>query len=57
MGLYVNTMPCSLYPDRDPVPILQEANMAQGPIWTDVENYVPTMIRFLDNLAHGKLLY
>jgi len=57
MGLYVNTMPCSLYPDRDLVPILQEANLAQGSIWTGVENYVPTKIRFLDNLAHGKWLY
>jgi len=30
---------------KDPVPILQEAGWASGPVWTGAENLVPTGIR------------
>jgi hypothetical protein len=32
----------------DPVPIVQEAVWATGPVWTGAENLVPTGIRSLD---------
>jgi hypothetical protein len=32
-------------PGKDPIPILQEAGWAPGPVWTDAENLVPTGIR------------
>jgi len=34
-------------PGKDPVPILQEAGWAPGPVWTGAENLVPTGIRSL----------
>jgi len=33
-------------PGKDPVPIVYEAGWAPGPVWTGVENLVPTGIRF-----------
>jgi len=30
--------PASPYPGKDPVPILQEAEWASGPVWTGAEN-------------------
>jgi len=30
--------PAALYPGKDPVPIVQEAGWASGPVWTGVEN-------------------
>ena len=38
--------PASLYPGKDPVPIVQEAEWAPGPVWTGAENLAPTGIRF-----------
>jgi hypothetical protein len=35
----------TLLPGKTPVPILQEAGWAPGPVWTDAENLVPTGIR------------
>ena len=32
-------------PGKEPVPIVQEAGWAPGPVWTGVENLVPTGIR------------
>ena len=32
-------------PGKDPVPIVQEAGWAPGPVWTGAENLVPTGIR------------
>jgi len=32
-------------PGKEPVPILQEAGWAPGPVWTGAENFVPTGIR------------
>jgi hypothetical protein len=31
----------SLPPGKDPVPIVQEAGWAPGPVWTDAENLAP----------------
>ena len=35
----------TLYPGKDPVPIVQEAGWAPGPGWTGAENLVPTGFR------------
>jgi hypothetical protein len=32
----------SLRPGKDPVPIVQEAGWAPGPVWTGAENLAPT---------------
>ena len=38
----INATPRPLYPrERDPVPIVQEAGWAAGPIWTGAENAPP----------------
>jgi hypothetical protein len=34
-----------LAPGKDPVPIVQEAGWASGPVWTGAENLAPTGIR------------
>jgi hypothetical protein len=33
-------------PGKDPVPIVQEAGWAPGPVWTGAENLAPTGIFF-----------
>jgi hypothetical protein len=33
-GWLVSTTPQPLYPGKDPVPIVQEAGWAPGPVWT-----------------------
>ena len=33
--------PVTLYPRKDPVPIVQEAGWAPGPVWTSAENLTP----------------
>ena len=39
----VNATPQPLYPrERDPVPIVQEAGWAPGPVWTGAENLAST---------------
>ena len=39
-------MPRPLFtPGREPVPIVQEAGWAPGPVWTGAENLVSTLIR------------
>ena len=35
-------------PGKDPVPIVQEAGWAPGPVWTSAENLTPTGIRSPD---------
>ena len=37
--------PAAFTPGKDPVPIVQEAGWAQGPVWIGVENLAPTGIR------------
>jgi len=36
---------------KDPVPIVQEAGWAPGPVWTGAENLAPTGIRSPDSPA------
>jgi hypothetical protein len=58
MGWVVNATPLSLYPrERDPVPIVQEAGWAPGPVWTGAENLVPTGSRSPDRPARSESLY
>ena len=37
--------PAALHPGKDPVPIVQEAGWAPGPVWTRAENLAPHRIR------------
>ena len=47
----------SLPPGKDPVPIVQEAGRAPGPVWTGAENLSPTGIRSPDRPARSQSLY
>ena len=49
--------PAASTPGKDPVPIVQEAGCAPGPIWTGAENLAPTGIRFPDRPARSQSLY
>jgi hypothetical protein len=42
--------------ERDPVPIVQEAGWAPGPVWTAAENLAPTGIRSQDRPARSESL-
>ena len=42
---------------KDPVPIVQEAGWAPGPVWIDVENLAPTGIQSLDLPTYSESLY
>jgi hypothetical protein len=42
---------------REPVPIVQEAELDPGPVWTSVENLAPTGTRFPDGPACSESLY
>jgi hypothetical protein len=44
-------------PGKDPVPIVQEAGRAPGPVWTGAENLAPTGIRSPDRPSHSQSLY
>ena len=44
-------------PGKDPVPIVQEAGWAPGPVWTGAENLAPTGIRSPDRPARSQSLY
>jgi len=44
-------------PGNDPVPIVQEAEWASGPVWTCADNLVPTGIRPPDHPDHIESLY
>ena len=56
-GWVVSTTSWPLYPGKDPVPIVQEAGWAPGPVWTDAENLAPTGIRSPDRPARSESLY
>ena len=47
----------SLPPGKDPVPIVQEAGWALGPVWTGAENLAFTGIRPFDRAARSQSLY
>jgi hypothetical protein len=42
---------------KDPVPIVQEAGWAPGPVWTGAENLASTGVRSTDRLALSQSLY
>ena len=42
---------------KDPVPIVQEAGWAPGPVWTGAENFASTGIRSPDHPARSESLY
>ena len=44
-------------PGKDPVPLVQEAGWAPGPVWTGAENLGPTGIRSPDRPARSQSLY
>ena len=46
-----------LTPEKDPVPIVQEAGWASGPVWTGAENLASTGIRSPDRPARRQALY
>jgi hypothetical protein len=54
----VNATPRPLYPRaRDPVPIVQRAGWAPGPVWTGTKNLASTGIRSPDRPASSESLY
>jgi len=59
MGWVVNATRWPLYPrERDPIPIIYEADWAPGPVWTGEEILAPpTEIRFPDLPAPNESLY
>ena len=51
-------MPWPIFsPGKDPVPIVQEAGWAPGPVWTGAENLVPNGIRSPYRPARSQSLY
>ena len=57
-GWGVSFTPRPLFtPGKDPVPIVQEAGWAPGPVWTGAENLAPTGIRSPDRPARSQSLY
>jgi hypothetical protein len=49
--------PAALPPGKDPVPIVQEAGLVPGPVWTGAENLASTGIRSQDRPARSESLY
>ena len=49
--------PAALYPGKDPVPIVQKAGWAPGPVWTGAENLAPTGFRSPGRPARSQSLY
>jgi hypothetical protein len=57
-GWGVSITPRLLFiPRKDPVPIVQEAGWAPGPVWAGAENLAPTGIRSPDRPACSQSLY
>ena len=49
--------PSRFTPEKDPVPIVQGAGWAPGPVWTGAENLTPTVIRSPNRPARSESLY
>jgi hypothetical protein len=49
--------PTAFTPEKDPVPIVQEAGWASESVWIAVENFAPTGIRSSDLPAPSESLY
>ena len=57
-GWGVSVTPRPLFtPGKDPVPIVQEAGWAPGPVWRDAENLATTGTRSSDRPARSQSLY
>jgi len=57
-GWGVSVTPWPLFtPGKDPVPIVQEAGWAPGPVWTGAEYLAPTGIQSPDHPARSQSLY
>ena len=56
-GGWSASRPGRLSPGKDPVPIVQEAGWASGPVWTGAENLDPTGIRSPDRPVRSESLY
>ena len=56
-GGWSTPRPGRFTPGKDPVPIVQEAGWAPGPVWTGTENLAPTLIRSPDRPARNESLY
>ena len=52
-----NHAPAALPAGRDPIPILQEAEWAPGPVWTGAENLGPAGIRSPERPTRSESLY
>jgi hypothetical protein len=48
--------PAALLPGKDPVPFVQEAVWAPGPVWTGAENFAPTGIQSPDRPVRSEWL-
>ena len=55
-GVSVTSRPL-FTPGKDPVPIVQEAGWAPGPVWTGAENLTHTGVRSPDRPARSQSLY
>ena len=44
-------------PGKDPVPVVQEAGLAPGPVWTGAKTLAPTGIRSPDSPERSESLY
>jgi hypothetical protein len=51
------TRPGRFTPGKDPVPIVQEAGWAPGPVWTCAKNLPSPRIRYPDRPARSQSLY
>ena len=49
--------PGRFYPGKDPVPVVQEAGWASGPVLTGAENLAPAGVRSPDLPARSQSLY
>ena len=56
-GGWATLRPGRFTPGKDPVPIVQEAAWATGPVWTGAENLAPTGIRSPYGAAFSELVY
>jgi hypothetical protein len=57
-GWVINATPRPFYPrERDPVPIVQEAVRASGPVWTGAENLAFIGFQSPDRPPHSESLF
>jgi len=50
-------VPTASYLGKDPIPIVEEATWASGPVWTGAEHLAPTGIPSPDRPARRQSLY